>query len=458
VLHNLRPATAPGAALRAAHRGTVARPAFGRYDVSYTLAEKILAAHAQGAPVRAGDVVVARVDFAMVHDARASNALKAIASLGLDHLPHAPKTAFVLDHFSPPPTREAANVHAQMRAFCERTGAVLYDIGDGICHQVLPENGHFTAGDLVVGTDTHSTTYGAFNAYGTGHEGTDLAAILATGRTWFRVPESIRVDLTGELAPGVWAKDVTLAMLGRLGAEGANFKVIEYAGSAVGAMAIDDRMTLSNHAAELGAEAAILECDEKTVQWLAAHGAPAPRPVFADADARYVERFAIDANALAPQVAHNHDIGDVVDVTALAGEPVQVALIGTCTNGRLDDIRQAAQILKGRRIARGVRLVVTPASRRIYLSAMREGLIEILTEAGASVDPAGCGTCVGITHKLMSADRERVISSANRNFKGRLGNPESDILIASSATVAASALTGRVTDPRELALDIRRAA
>jgi 3-isopropylmalate/(R)-2-methylmalate dehydratase large subunit len=426
--------------------------------MGYTLAEKILGAHSVGAPVDAGEVVVARVDFAMVHDARASNALKAIASLGLDELPNAARTAFVLDHFSPPPTREAANVHAQMREFCARTGAVIYDVGDGICHQVLPENGHFTAGDLVVGTDTHSTTYGAFNAYGTGHEGTDLAAILATGRTWFKVPETIRVDLTGRLAPGVWAKDVTLAMLGRLGAEGANFKVIEYAGSAVAAMDIDDRMTLSNHAAELGAEAAILECDDKTVAWLAAHGAQPPRAVFADADARYVDRFTIDASTLSPKVAHNHDIGDVVDVGALAGQPVQVALIGTCTNGRLDDIRQAAQMVKGRRIARGVRMLVTPASRAIYLAAMREGLIEILTEAGASVDPAGCGTCVGITHKLMSADRECVISSANRNFKGRLGNPESDILIASSATVAASALTGRVTDPREFAQDIRAAA
>jgi len=426
--------------------------------MGYTIAEKILGAHSGTGPARAGEVVVASVDFAMVHDARASNALKAIASLGLDHLPNAPKTAFVLDHFSPPPTREAANVHTAMREFCAKHGAVLYDIGDGICHQVLPENGHFTAGDLVVGTDTHSTTYGAFNAYGTGHEGTDLAAILATGRTWFRVPETIRVDLGGKLAPGVWAKDVTLAMLGRLGAEGANFKVIEYAGSAVAAMAIDDRMTLSNHAAELGAEAAILECDDKTVAWLAAHGAPAPRPVSADPDARYVDRFSIDASTLAPQVAHNHDIGDVVDVSALAGQPIQVALIGTCTNGRLDDIRQAAQMVKGKRIARGVRMLVTPASRSIYLAAMREGLIEILTEAGASVDPAGCGTCVGITHKLMSADREWVISSANRNFKGRLGNPESDILIASSATVAASALTGRVTDPREIALDIRVAA
>ena len=423
-----------------------------------TIAEKILGAHSGGAPVKAGDVVVATVDFAMVHDARAANALKAIDSLGLEQLPHARHTAFVLDHFSPPPTREAANVHAAMRAFCDRTGAVLYDVGDGICHQVLPENGHLTAGDLVVGTDTHSTTYGAFNAYGTGHEGSDVAAILATGRTWFRVPETIRVDMPGRLAAGVWAKDVTLAMLGRLGAEGANFRVIEYAGSAVAAMDIDDRMTLANHAAELGAEAAILECDEKTVAWLAAHGARTPSPVGADADARYVDRFTLDASTLAPKVAHNHDIGDVVDVTELVGEPVQVALIGTCTNGRLDDIRQAASILRGRRIARGVRLVITPASRAIYLAAMREGLIETLTEAGASVDPAGCGTCVGITHKLMAADRERVISSANRNFKGRLGNPDSDILIASSATVAASALTGRITDPREIAADIRAAA
>jgi len=419
--------------------------------MDFTIVEKILGAHAGGRTVSAGDVVVAGVDFAMVHDARAANALKRVEELAAERLPYAPRTAFVLDHYSPPPHREAANTHVAMRGFAERHGALLYDVGDGICHQVLPEGGHLTCGDIVVGTDTHSTTYGAFNALGTGVEGSDVAAVMMTGKLWFRVPGTIRVDLKGALAPGVWAKDVTLTMLGRLGAEGANYRALEYGGPAVAAMEIDDRMTLANHAAELGAKAAILEADEKTIAWLKAHGAREPRPVRADPDARYVERIEIDASRLAPQVARNHRIDDVIDVPRVAGQKIDVALIGTCTNGRLDDLRQAAAILKGRRLARGVRMIVTPASREVYLAAAREGLIEALTAAGASVEAAGCGTCVNITGHLITGDGQVVISSANRNFKGRLGNPDSEIWIGSAATVAASALTGRITDPREVA-------
>jgi 3-isopropylmalate/(R)-2-methylmalate dehydratase large subunit len=413
-----------------------------------TIAEKILGSRSGRRAVKAGDVLVASVDFAMLHDGRASQALKRIGELGAGKLPFAARTAFVLDHYSPPPNAEAANIHRDMRAFSEAHGTVLYDVGDGICHQVLPEGGHFSCGDLVVGTDTHSTTYGAFNVLGTGVEGTDLAAVMMTGKLWFRVPETIRVDLGGRLQPGVWAKDVTLAMLGRLGAEGANYKAIEYAGTAVAAMEIDDRMTLANHAAELGAKAALLEADGKTIQWLQSRGAREPRPVQADADARYCERIEIDAAKLPPQVARKHRIDDVAGVPEVKHQRIHYALIGTCTNGRLDDIRQAAAILKGRRVARGVRMIVTPASRNVYLQAAREGLIEALTQAGASVEAAGCGTCVNITGHLITGDGEVVISSANRNFKGRLGNANSEIFIGSAATVAASALTGHITDPR----------
>lgn len=416
-----------------------------------TIAEKILGQHAGGKPAKAGEVVVANVDFAMVHDARAGNALKMAEKLGAAKLPFAKRTAFVLDHYSPPPHPEAANTHREMRAFADAHGAVLYDVGDGICHQVLPEGGHFTCGDLVVGTDTHSTTYGAFNAFGTGVEGTDFSAVMMTGKLWFRVPETIRVDLRGQLQPGVWAKDVTLTMLGRLGAEGANYRAIEYHGSAVAAMDIDDRMTLSNHAAELGAKAALLEADEKTKRWLETHGARAPRPVSADPDATYSKRIDIDASALAPQVARRHHIDDVVSITEIDRQKIQFALIGTCTNGRLDDLRQAASILKGRRIAKGVRMIVTPASRQVWLAAAREGIVEALTAAGASVDAAGCGTCVNITGHLITGDEDVVITSANRNFKGRLGNSKSEIWVGSAATVAASALTGYITDPREVA-------
>jgi len=419
-----------------------------------TIAEKILAAHGGLEAVRAGDVVVAAVDFAMLHDARASNALKMISRLGSGKgevpLPFAAKTALVLDHYSPPPNIEAANVHRDMRAFADRYGTILYDVGDGICHQVMPEGGHLTCGDLIVGTDTHSVTYGAFNAFGTGVEGTDLSAVMMTGKLWFRVPQTIRIELTGRLQAGVWAKDITLTMLGRFGAEGANYRALEYTGSAVSAMEIDDRMTLSNHAAELGAKAAILEADEKTFAWLKAHKARAPRPVQADKDAVYAERMEIDAAALAPQVARNHQVDDVIAVPEVSGQKINFALIGTCTNGRLDDIRQAARILKGHRIAKGVRMIVTPASRQVYLDAAREGLIEELTRAGASVEAAGCGTCVNITGHLIMGDGDVAISSANRNFKGRLGNSKSEIWIGSAATVAASALKGTITDPRDV--------
>ena len=413
-----------------------------------TIAEKILARHAGKAHVSAGDIVVADVDFAMVHDARAPNTIRMVDKMGAPRLPFASKTAWVLDHYSPPPNLEAAQTHTAMRRFADEHSSVLYDIGDGICHQVMPEGGHLTCGDLIVGTDTHSTTYGAFNAFGTGIEGTDVTAVMATGKVWLRVPESVRVQINGRLQPGVWAKDITLHMLGRFGAEGLNYRAIEYTGSAVRAMEVDDRMTLSNHAAELGAKAALLEADEKTFAWLAAHGAKPPRAVSADASARYVQRIEIDANQLSPQVARKDAVDDIVAAHDVAGQKIHFALIGTCTNGRLDDIRQAAAILQGKRLAKGVRMIVTPASRQIYLAALREGLIETLTAAGASFEAAGCGTCVGITNHLIPGDREVVISSANRNFKGRLGNHDAEIWLGSAATVAASALTGFITDPR----------
>jgi 3-isopropylmalate/(R)-2-methylmalate dehydratase large subunit len=413
-----------------------------------TIVEKILARHSGKESVKAGEVVVAEIDYAMVTDTRAVNTIKMIDKFGDKPLQFADKTSLILDHYSPPPTLEAAEIHTSMRHFAAERGTKLYDLGDGICHQVLPEGGHLTCGDLVVGTDTHSVTYGAFNAFGTGVEGTDVSAVMMSKKLWFRVPETVRIELQGQLAPGVWAKDITLAMLGRFGAEGLNYQAIEYVGSAVAAMDIDDRMTLCNHAAELGAKAAILEADEKTFAWLKAHGAKTPLPTFADPDANYAQRLVIDASSLAPQVARKHEVDDIVAVTEIDRQKIQFALIGTCTNGRLDDIRQAAAVLKGQRLAPGVRMIVTPASREIYLAALREGLIEILISAGASFEAAGCGTCVGITNHLVPGDGDTVISTANRNFKGRLSNKNADIWLGSAATVAASALTGFITDPR----------
>ena len=415
-----------------------------------TIVEKILARHAGRESVRAGEVVVANIDFAMVTDTRAVNTIKMIDKFGEQPLQFAKNTALVLDHYSPPPNLEAAQIHTEMRSFAAERGTKLYDIGDGICHQVLPEGGHLTCGDLVVGTDTHSVTYGAFNALGTGIEGTDVSAVMMSSKLWFRIPQTVRINLRGRLAPGVWAKDITLAMLGRFGAEGLNDIAIEYVGEAVAAMDIDDRMTLCNHAAELGAMAAILEADEKTFAWLRAHGAKEPSPVVADPDAEYLEKIDFDVSTLVPQLARKHEVDDIVSVTEIIGQKIQFALIGTCTNGRLDDIRQAAAILRGKKLAPGVRMIVTPASRQIYLAALKEGLIEVFSSAGASFESAGCGTCVGITNRLVPGDGDTVISTANRNFKGRLSNKNADIWLGSAATVAASALTGYITDPRDV--------
>ena len=415
-----------------------------------TISEKILAKHAKKESVSAGEVVVCDVDFAMVTDTRASNTIKMMNKLEKSALKFTQNTALVLDHYSPPPHPEAAEIHQKMRQFSDQANTHLYDIGDGICHQVLPEGGHLTSGDLVVGTDTHSVTYGAFNAFGTGIEGSDVATVMASGKLWFRGPESVKIDLSGELQPGVWAKDITLYMLGKYKAEGLNYLAIEYGGTAVTKMDIDDRMTLCNHAAELGAKAAILEADQKTIDWLSQHGAKTPQPVFADQDAHYLFKDHLNVSELAPQVARKHHVDDVVGTDQIDRQAIQFALIGTCTNGRLDDIRQAAHILKGKKLAKGVRMIVTPASRQIYLAALREGLIEILTSAGASFEAAGCGTCVGITNHLVPGDRETVISTANRNFKGRLSNDAADIWLGSAATVAASALTGFITDPRQV--------
>ena len=414
--------------------------------MGHTIAEKILGQHADGKPAKAGEIVVAGVDFAMIHDARAGNALKMIEKLGAKSLPHVKRTALVLDHYSPPPNMEAANTHVAMRAFADKHGSPLYDVGDGICHQVLPEGGHLTCGDLVVGTDTHSTTYGAFNAFGTGVEGTDVSAVMMTGKLWFRVPETIRIELKGPLQPGVWAKDVTLTMLGKLGAEGANYRALEYCGSGVSAMAIDDRMTLSNHAAELGAKAALLEADEKTFAWLKAHGAAAPKPVKADADAIYAQRIVIDTATLAPQVARQHNIDDVVAVPDVAGQKIHVALIGTCTNGRLDDLRAAAAVLKGRKIV--VKGWVSPGSTAIKRQAEAEGLDRVFKEAGFEWRSSGCSSCVAMSGDTVPAG-ERCASTSNRNFEGRQGKGARTHLM-SPAMVAAAAITGHLTDVRKL--------
>ncbi|MDR3053572.1 MAG: 3-isopropylmalate dehydratase large subunit, partial [Coriobacteriales bacterium] len=305
-------------------------------------------------------------------------------------------------------------------------------------------------GDLVVGCDSHTCTYGALNIFSTGVGSTDGAAAMVAGKLWFKVPETIHVIIEGALSAGVYSKDIILYLAGLIGVDGATYQALEFSGSTIDALSIDARMTISNMAIEVGAKAGLMKADEKTAAFFAARGelARAPRPVDPDPDAVYAQTIEIDATALEPQIAKPHAVGNVVSVTEVAGTPIAQGVIGTCTNGRLEDFAVAARMLGGRRIHPDCRLVVAPASKDIYLAAMAEGYIQTLVEAGACVVTPGCGPCVG-THNGVPSDGENVISTANRNFKGRMGNSNSFIYLGSPATVAASVLEAQITDPRK---------
>ena len=354
----------------------------------------------------------------------------------------------VIDHSAPSPLQGVSELHHQMREFADEQGICFYDIGDGVCHQLVPEQGHVVPGDLVIGADSHTCTYGAINVFSTGVGSTDLAAGIISGKLWFKVPETFKFVVNGKLPAGVFSKDLILYLIGDVTADGATYMAAEYVGSAIEDLSVEARFTISNMAIEMGAKCGLMEADDKTIEWVKQHSKREFTPVSADPDAVYARVKEYDVSNLEPQVASPHTVDNVSAVSAVAGTPIQQGVLGTCTNGRLEDLRIAAGILKGRKIARGTRLVVAPASRSIYLQAIREGLIETFVEAGAAVVTPGCGPCVG-THNGVPSDGENVISTANRNFKGRMGNNKAFIYLASPATVAASMLTGRITDPRE---------
>ena len=335
-----------------------------------------------------------------------------------------------------------------MRSFARETGCKLYDVGEGVCHQLMLETGRIGPGSLVVGADSHTCTYGALNAFSTGVGSTDLAAALISGKMWFKVPETIKFVCNGKLPPGVYSKDLILFLIGQVTADGATYLSAEYTGEAIRAMSIEARFTVANMAIEMGAKAGLMEADEKTFDWVKRFGGSGFEAVAADADAVYARVLEYDVSALEPQLAKPHRVDNVAPLSELAGTPIHQAVIGTCTNGRLEDLRIAAEILKGRKVSPDVRFIIAPASREIYVQAMREGLLETLVLAGGAVVTPGCGPCVG-THNGVPSDGETVISTANRNFKGRMGNRNAEIYLGSPATVMASAITGKITDPRE---------
>ncbi len=418
----------------------------GDKNLGQTIAEKILSAHS-GQEAYAHDIVVARVDFIMGQDGTSPLAIRSFEEMGGRRVFDPERVAFVIDHSAPSPSEGVSNLHQLMRRFAREQGIHLYDIGEGVCHQVVPESGRVGPGSLVIGADSHTCTYGALNALATGVGSTDLAAAMISGQMWFKVPETFRIVCRGTLPPGVYAKDLILYLIGQLTADGATYMAVEFAGEAIAQLSMEGRFTVANMAVEMGAKAGLMEADDKTLAWLARHTRRQFVPVRPDEDARYARVAEYDVSRLSPQVACPHRVDNVRPVEEVAGTPVQQAVIGTCTNGRLEDLRVAARILAGRRVHRDVRLVVAPASRQVYLEAMREGIIQALVESGAAVVTPGCGPCVG-THNGIPADGENVISTANRNFKGRMGNNKAFIYLASPATVAASALTGKITDPR----------
>jgi len=412
-----------------------------------TIAEKIFSAHA-GTDAHAGDIVIADVDFVMGQDGTSPLAIKALEAMGVEKVFDPKKVAVVIDHSSPSPLEGVSALHTIMRDFGKRTGAKVYDVGCGVCHQLIPENGHVVPGDLMVGCDSHTCTYGALNVFSTGVGSTDGAAAMAAGKLWFKVPETIKVTLTGKLPEGAFSKDMILLVAGKLGADGATYKAIEFGGPAIDALSVDARMTMSNMAIEVGAKAGLMLADAKTLAWYEGRGERTPSPVAPDADAIYVAEHTWDVSELTPQIAKPHSVDNVSPIAEVAGTPIQQGYLGTCTNGRLEDLAIAAFILNGRKVHEDVRFIVAPASRQIYLDAIAEGYISTLVEAGAAVVTPGCGPCVG-THNGVPSDGENVISTANRNFKGRMGNSNAFVYLGSPATVAASVIEGAITDPRK---------
>ena len=413
-----------------------------------TLAEKILAAHAGLDAVVPGQIVVAAVDVAIAQDGTGPLAIQQLEELGAATV-KAPICVFFIDHAAPAPRRELANAQKTIRAFCASSGATLSDVEMGVCHQRVAES-YAKPGDLVIGADSHTCMAGALGAFATGMGSTDVAVGMASGKTWLRVPETFRIAVVGSLADGVEAKDLMLTLIGALRADGATYKALEFGGPGIDTLPMPGRFTLSNMAVEAGAKAGLMPSDDVTRAYLARQGREdAWRPLAADAGAVYERVVEIDASTVVPTVARPHTVDNTAPVAELAGTAVDQVLIGTCTNGRLEDLRSAARILRGRKRASHTRLIVTPASRATARAAAAEGLLEVFWEAGAVVTNPGCGACVGI-HEGVLADDEVCLSTANRNFRGRMGNPEASIYLASPATAAASAVVGAITDPREL--------
>ena len=416
-----------------------------------TMTQKILARHAGLPSVEAGQLIEAKLDLVLGNDITTPVAITEFDKAGLTEIFDRDKIAIVLDHYTPCKDIKAAQLCAKARAFAQRFGIThFYDVGQmGIEHALLPEKGLTAPGEVIIGADSHTCTYGALGAFSTGVGSTDMAAGMATGVLWFKVPSAIRVTLKGKLRPYVSGKDVILHLIGRIGVDGALYKSLEFAGEGVGELSMDDRFTIANMAIEAGAKNGIFPVDDKTRAYLKGRVTREWEAVEADPDAEYEQEIVIDLNTLQPTVALPHLPSNTRTIDQVEGTHIDQVVIGSCTNGRLDDLRQAAAVLKGRKVADGVRCIVIPATQQITLDAMAEGLIQTFIEAGCAVSTPTCGPCLG-GHMGVLSDNERAISTTNRNFVGRMGPVSSEIILANPAVAAASAVAGCVADPRKI--------
>ena len=412
-----------------------------------TLTEEIFS-YKLGRTVEQGETVVVDVDHVMSHDTTTPLAIKAFRELTRQNggrVFDANRSHIVFDHIIPAATVAAATLHREIRSFAQDQEIAI--LQEGICHQVMPERGFVVPGSIIVGADSHTCTYGALGAFATGMGSTDIGVAYATGRTWFRVPSTINVHLTGTLPFGVYAKDMTLEIVRRLSVDGANYRALEFTGEAVERMSVSERFTFCNMAIEMGGKAGLIAPDAITQEWL--HGRTEREyPMLSPHNPVYERIVDIDVSNLQPLIACPPDVDNVATVSEVEEVKIDQVFLGTCTNGRLDDLAIAAKILRGRTLHPTIRMVVIPASREIYLEAMRLGYLETFVQAGASVGTPGCGPCIG-RHMGVLAPGERALTTMNRNFTGRMGDPTAEIYLGSPATVAATALTGHITDPRK---------
>jgi len=414
-----------------------------------TLAEKILADKSTESEVSAGQVVEASIDLAMSHD-NTTLVAQVFSDLGVKNVWDPERIAVVLDHRSPANTEQTATRHQMIREIVRRQKIkYFFDVGDGICHQLLPEQGLVSPGMLVVGSDSHTITYGALGAFATGIGATDMAMVWATGKLWLKAPETIHVTVNGSFPSNVTAKDLFLQLISQVKQDGAMYKSVEFYGETIKHLSMAGRLCLTNQCMEMGAKTAIVPPDKTTMKYLGDNAVHSSMPMYADHDAEYETRIKLDVSGLEPLVACPSRVDNVKPVADVQGVSIQQAVLGSCTNGRLEDLALAASLLKGKTVAPDVRLLVIPASKKVYLDALHEGYIEIFLRAGATIVNPGCGPCLGL-HQGVLARGETAISTTNRNFTGRMGSPESKIYLGSPATVAASAVAGEITDPRRM--------